>query len=215
MLWLLNTDGFVPRWSCGDWCSGLGCVSIVAQLTIAFVYLCIPYLLLTAAKKRPDLPYRTQARLFAAFVACCAVGHLVNVLIFWLPLYRLLTAWDVLTAVVSFAALRRLQPVIPQLVAMRSPQELQDEINHRTQVEKDLRHTNRNLQNEITLRKELEARIRQLEACHHAPNGESPTQAAIARMNVATQAVASALPPAGAPFEEDDTEEYVSMRCGQ
>lgn len=207
---LFDTAGFVPRWHCGEWGAGLGWTAIAGHVAIAVVYTAIPLLLLRAARRRRELPFREQVSLFAAFIFCCGVSHAVNALIFWVPVYRFLVAWDVLTAGLSVYALSRLVPVIPQVVAMRSPRELEAEIALREraeaalaqkvaaleQTERNLRHTNRDLQQTLAAKKLLEARVRELEACHHPDHtGTTPTQAAIARMNEATLVVARSLPP--------------------
>lgn len=206
---LFETAGFMPRWSCGDWGEGLGWLSIAAHVLLAAVYVLIPLLLVRAARSRTDLPYRGEACLFAAFIFCCGVGHAINVLIFWQPVYRFLVMWDVTTALVSSYAFCRLVPVIPVIVSMRSPAELQAECDRREKAEtalehkvldledteKKLRHANRDLENALALKQELERRIRELETHHTADeNGTTPTQAAIARMNEATKVVALAFP---------------------
>lgn len=210
-----DTSGFVPRWSCGDWAGGLGWVEVVALVATALAYVAIPVQLLRVGRRRKDLPYRPQAMLFAAFVFCCGVSHALSAVIFWHPVYRFLVLWDVLTAVVSAAAVVRLSPIIPELVAMRTPKEMAEEIERRKaaeasrgekvteleQTERNLRHANRDLQNAIAAKRLLEQRIREMQA-HHEPDhtGTTPTQAAIARMDEATRAVANTLSPP--PAEE-------------
>ena len=193
-MWLFDTDGYTSRWEAAKCDAGLGAAAIACHFVIAAVYTLIPYLLVRTGAKRPDLPYRSQVTLFAAFVACCGVSRFIHIATFWTPIYRIQAAWDVVTAAVSVLALWRLRTAIPVLLAMRTPAELQTEIEHRKSIEGDLRHTNKDLQNTLAVKMELEARIRQLEACHTRIDGQTPTQAAIERVKVATQAVASALP---------------------
>lgn len=207
---LFDTSGFVPRWYCGDWDGGLGWLAVVAHCVTALVYVLIPLQLLWAGTRRTDLPFRSQAFLFAAFVFACGLAHVVSAVVFWTPVYRLAVAWDVVTAMISIVAYARLKPVIPEVVAMRTPKELEAEIERRkaaesvttqkidelTRTERDLRHANRDLQNVLATKKELERRVRELES-HQAPDatGTTPTRAAIARMDEATRVVALSLSP--------------------
>ncbi len=205
-MWLFDTDGYTSRWAAAQGEMFLGVAAIVCHFVIAAVYVLIPYLMIRTGVSRPDLPYRSVVTLFAAFVACCGVSRVIHAVTFWSPLYRLQVGWDVVTVCVSLAALWKLRPAIPKLLAMRTVEELQTEIEHRKSVEKELRHANRDLQNTLAVKMELEARIRQLEACHARIDGQTPTQAAIARVNMATERVASALPALTAGGKEDTAE---------
>jgi hypothetical protein len=206
-MWLFDTSGFAPRWACGEWGS-LGLVKITAHFVVAAACVAIPVVLLVAARSRANLPFRREAVLFAVFLSCCGVSHAVSAAVFWTPVYRLLALWEVAAAATSVVVLVYLVPVIPRLIAMRPPQELEAEIDARRlvelalsqkileleQTERELRHSNRDLQYAIQTKKVLEQRVRELQACH-APDhtGATPTQAAIARMNEATRVVAATI----------------------
>lgn len=214
---LFDTSGFMPRWRCGDWGGGLGHAAILAHLTIAAIYLAIPMLLLRAVRVRKDLPHIIPMYLFSAFILCCGIGHVINVVIFWAPVYRFLVFWDGVTAIVSLLAFFKLVPTIPKVLAMRAPEELQQECDRRHKVEtelsnkvvvleateKELRRTNRELANTVAAKRELEQRLKELQACQ-VPRGEttlSPTQEALARMREATRQVAASLSSVPAPAD--------------
>ncbi len=198
--------------------------ALVARIVVGVVCVLIPFTLLRAARTRRDLPFRREACLVAAFVFCCGIGYILAAP--HRPEPDLLrTAWDVGTAAIAYAAARYLLPAMPLLLAMRLPVELQAEIEQRKAAEatlavkvgeleckeKALLCSNRDLQNQITLRKELEVRIRTLEECHSRPGGQTPTQAAIQRMTVATQAVAAALPVSKGGEKKEDTDLHVPL----
>jgi len=197
-----------------DW---LGWVSLLSNLVMVFVCVRIPVLLFRASRRK-DLPYRLQAILIATLILCSGLSHVLYVLVFWTTSYPLLVAWNVLTAGISVLALIWLVPAIPQVVAMRTPQELEEALakaNAATaraeaaeaglgekvrvleNTERTLRHTNRDLQQVMAARKLLESRVRELEALHHPDQatGTTPTQAAIAKMNDAVQSVVLTLTP--------------------
>jgi hypothetical protein len=214
-MWLFDTSGFTPRWACGDWGS-LGWIKIAAHFASAAAYLAIPFVLLVAARSRVNLPFRREATLFAVFLACGGVSHAISAVVFWTPLCRLLAVWEVAAAVTAGVALVYLVPVIPRLVGMRPPQELEAEIAARKVVElalsqkitelerteQELRHANRDLQHTLQAKKLLEQRVRELAACHLPDHtGATPTQAAIARMNEATRAVAATIGASG-PYDD-------------
>src|SRR5205085_2708288 len=72
------------------------------------------------------------APLFAA--AAC---HVVAAVLFRLPHYRLATLLEVTTAPVAWVALVALLPLVPRVLALRSPQELEEEVDRRLRQLRD------------------------------------------------------------------------------
>lgn len=205
----LLDPGEALRWTGGGPGAWLGWVAVLSNLVMAFVYIRLPFLLVVAARRRRDLPYRPQAFLIAAFILCSGIGHVLSIVVFWADSSPLLVAWNAVTAVVSAAALVRLTPAIPRVVAMRTPQELaaalaateaalaerDDKVRRLEATEKTLRHINRDLQQAMSARKLLEARVRELEEHGAVTAGVTATQTAILKMNEALGAVAQGMTP--------------------
>lgn len=142
--WLLDTTGFPARWDCGTWPTGLGWLHIVSDAAIWGAYMAIPVVLgFFLMKKRTPLPLATW--LFIAFIASCGIGHLIESIIFWHPVYRLAGVWKAITAVVSWATVMALIPIVPKV--LRWP---------------TLTEVNERLKDEVSTRKQAEAQVRKI-----------------------------------------------------
>ncbi|HTN75823.1 MAG TPA: ATP-binding protein [Pirellulaceae bacterium] len=111
--WLLDTSNYPPRWYCGQWSSALGWLHILSDLAIFCAYFMIPCLLMYFIRKRRDVPLTPIVWLFASFILCCGIGHLVEAGIFWFPAYHLSGMLKLTTAVVSLGTVMVLIKVIP------------------------------------------------------------------------------------------------------
>jgi two-component system cell cycle sensor histidine kinase/response regulator CckA len=115
---LFDTSGFPARWYCGSWSDLHGWTHIVADLAIFGAYFAIPCLLGYFLLRRKDLPFLPVFWLFAAFILFCGIGHAVEASIFWHPWYRLSALVKVLTAIVSWATVVALVPLVPRALSL-------------------------------------------------------------------------------------------------
>ncbi len=129
---LFDTSGFPPRWRCGNWSDALGWLHIASDLGVWSAYVAIPFVLGYFVTRRKDLPFRGIFWLFGAFILACGSTHLMEAIIFWWPAYRLAGAVKLFTAVVSWATVLALIPVMPKALAMRTPEELERRVAERT-----------------------------------------------------------------------------------
>jgi signal transduction histidine kinase/CheY-like chemotaxis protein len=148
---LFDASDFPARWQCGNWTAGHGWLHILSDLGVWSAYFAIPCILVYFVLRRRDVPFPTIFWLFGAFILACGTTHLMEVVIFWHPVYRLAGVIKLLTAVVSWGTVAALVPAIPKALAMRSPDELLREIAARKQAEGALQRANA----------ELEMRVRQ------------------------------------------------------
>jgi two-component system sensor histidine kinase/response regulator len=77
--------------------------------------------------------------IFEGFLFAGGTLHLMNALMFLWPVYRFLGLLLLLTAVLCWAAVLSLIPVIPRILALRKPEELAKEIAERKKAEETLR----------------------------------------------------------------------------
>ena len=150
MDWILNllgTDGFPPRWRCGDgWTPFLGWLHILSDTAIWAAYTAIPLAMWYFARKRKDIKFPRVFWLYVAFILSCGLGHLIEAGIFYWPVYRLSGLSKLITAIVSIAtviALIRVLPValtLPGLAKMNT--KLKEQIAQRELAEHKLAHAN-------------------------------------------------------------------------
>lgn len=136
---LFDTSDFPARWTCGNWTTLHGWVHVVADCLIFGAYMAIPLVLVFFAFRRRDIPFLPMFWLFAAFIFSCGFGHLVEAFIFWHPWYRFSGFVKVCTALVSWATVIALIPVIPKALKMpelaAANQRLESEISERRQAQ--------------------------------------------------------------------------------
>jgi len=146
---LFDTSDFPPRWNCGTWTTGHGWLHIVSDLGVWSAYVAIPCVLGYFLLRRKDLPFRRIFLLFGAFILACGTTHLMEACLFWWPAYRLAALIKLFTAVVSWSTVFALVPVVPRMLAMRSPEELGREVEARKTAEAALQRANDDLERRI------------------------------------------------------------------
>jgi signal transduction histidine kinase len=150
---LFDTGGFPARWYCGTWSAELGWLTIGSDLAVFAAYMAIPCLLFYFTRRRPDVPFLPIFWLFCVFIAACGATHLIEATIFWWPAYRLSGAAKLFTALVSWATVLVLIPVLPRALALpglaKINGELEREVRARRAAEAEVK----------TLNTDLEARV--------------------------------------------------------
>ncbi len=162
---LFDASDFPARWVCGaGWQESpwLGWLHILSDLGIWSAYLAIPCVLAFFAFRRKDLPFRSIFLLFVAFILACGTTHLMEALIFWWPAYRLAGLLKLATAIISWATVIALVPIVPQVLRLRNPHELEREIAARIQAQSDLNRINEELARQVESLKSSEERFRLL-----------------------------------------------------
>ena len=142
---LFDTSDFPPRWDCGLWTPAHGWLHILSDLAIWVAYLAIPCVLVYFAFRRKDVPFRRVFWLFGAFILACGTTHLMEAIIFWWPAYRLAGLIKLFTALVSWATVIALIPIVPKVLSMRTAEEMEREIAERKRAEEALRLANARL----------------------------------------------------------------------
>jgi two-component system, chemotaxis family, sensor kinase Cph1 len=144
---LFSTDEWPARWICGYWSSFHGWLYIASDAMIWFAYFAIPVIILNYFNKKRDLlNFRPGYFLFAAFILLCGSTHYMDIMMFWIPMYRLNTLVRFATGIVSIATVFYLIRILPIAFKVKTSVELQAEIDRRLEAEKKLEEANRNLQ---------------------------------------------------------------------
>ncbi|MDA1055715.1 MAG: ATP-binding protein [Planctomycetota bacterium] len=140
---LFDTTDFPDRWHCGDWSLTLGWLHIVSDVVIFGAYTAIPLMLLYFIFKKKTGAFLPVFALFAVFILACGFVHLIEASIFWQPWYRLSGLMKGVTAVASVWTVIALVPLMPQFLQMRTPEELEREIEERKKAEAEAERANR------------------------------------------------------------------------
>ena len=181
-----ETSSFIPHGHCYLWKPELVGLHLTSDLMIAIAYYSIPITLFYFVRNRPDLPFNRIFLLFCLFIVACGTTHLMNVWTLWHPVYWVSGILKAITATVSVFTAIQLIPIVPQALALPSPEQLvqanqalQEQIAERLKIEAELKTyqgqleqrvadrtaqlADSNRQMEDLLRREQEAR-RQAEA---------------------------------------------------
>lgn len=80
-------------------------------------------------RRRPDLEFGWVLGLFALFILACGTTHLISILVLWVPAYGIEALVKVITAGASIVTAIVLWPLLPKLVAVPSPSQLQSALD--------------------------------------------------------------------------------------
>jgi PAS domain S-box-containing protein len=146
---LFATD-FVPRAECVGDRPEIIWLHVASDAAIALSYYSIPLALGYFVYKRKDLAFGWMFKLFAAFILACGTTHLMAVVAYWHPMYRLDGVIKAGTGVLSILTAMTLWPLIPKALSLPLPSEL--------------RNLNRKLEEEIVVRRQAQAELEQARA---------------------------------------------------
>ncbi|HEX4871056.1 MAG TPA: ATP-binding protein [Nevskiaceae bacterium] len=145
----LTGGRYLPHGVCFLRDSNLLWLHVTSNAVIALAYYMIPVALVFFLRGlRMRISFQWAIGLFAAFIVLCGTGHIVDIITLWQPVYWLQGTLRAVTAVVSIATAICIIPLVPRLLQMRSPEELEqanrrlrEEIRKREQAEADLRRS--------------------------------------------------------------------------
>jgi len=153
---IFSPDAYMPHGYCYLWQTPLVWLHVVSDLLTAMAYFSITILLFYFLRKRRNVPFAGVFGLFAAFINLCGIGHLLDVWTLWHPAYWLTGVEQAATAAVSCYTAAAMVWLLPQFLALRSPedleeinQELKKEIADRVTAEAALEATNDRLEERV------------------------------------------------------------------
>lgn len=126
---ILSPSQYIPHGHCYLWQTPLVWLHIVSDALVAIAYFSIPAMLIYFVRKRSDIPFSNVFVLFGAFIVLCGTGHLLDIWTLWHPDYWLSGVERAITGVVSCYTALRLIELLPQFLALQTPEQLEI-INH-------------------------------------------------------------------------------------
>jgi len=149
---LFSTSDFMPHGMCYEWNGTVITLHVVSDALIALAYYSIPLTLVYFVRKRKDLAFDWMFVCFAVFIVACGTTHLMEILNIWKPTYWLSGVIKATTALVSVATAILLIRLIPQALALPSPEQLrksnaalQNEVHERMEAVKKVESLNQEL----------------------------------------------------------------------
>ena len=124
----LFSSDFMPHGHCYLWTPSILWINVISDIIITASYYSIPIALLIFIRRRKDLAFSWVFVLFGIFIFACGTTHLMEVWTVWNGTYRLSGIIKLLTAIASFLTAVLLWPLIPKLLALPSPKQV-EEIN--------------------------------------------------------------------------------------
>ncbi len=172
----LFSNEFMPHGHCYFWEPAVLWLNVASDLLTALAYYSIPLVLFSFARRRRDLSFSWIFMAFGAFILACGTTHLMAAVTVWNPLYRLDGVIKAITAVASVATAAALVHLVPTLVVLPSPAQLQiinrnlaTEIEERRIAEEKVREANLELEARVTARtQELTEANQRLSEANHA-----------------------------------------------
>lgn len=129
---LFKAENWPPRWHCGIWTEFHGWLYIISDVLIALAYFTIPFLLVHFILRKKNVPFPKIFWLFGTFILACGTTHLIDALIFWVPIYRVSAIVRLLTALASWGTIYALYRILPDAFSLKTPAELEAVVQERT-----------------------------------------------------------------------------------
>ena len=122
---MFHSENFMPHGHCFLWQPGVLWLHLISDLVIFASYYSIPFGLVYFARKRPDMPFRLLFVLFSLFILLCGTTHLFSIWVLWHADYGMEGVVKALTAIASFGTAILVWKLMPQLLRVPSPSQLQ------------------------------------------------------------------------------------------
>jgi PAS domain S-box-containing protein len=122
---LFSSGDFMPHGFCYLWNPGLIWLHLISDSLIAVSYLSIPITLIYFIRKRRDLPFHWMFVCFGIFIVACGATHMMEIWNLWHADYWLAGAVKAVTALASLPTAILLVQLVPQALALPSPQSLE------------------------------------------------------------------------------------------
>jgi chemotaxis family two-component system sensor kinase Cph1 len=147
-----DTLDFQPRWQSESWSAGHKWLHIGSDGLIAAAYLLIAGAFVQNYRAHPAALLANVFWMLGVFFLAGGLTHLMDALMFWWPAYRLTALVKAATAVISLITAGKLVSLLPTAVAIRSPVQIQREIEQRRKTEMELRQVHVQLESIIEQR---------------------------------------------------------------
>ena len=99
-------------------------IMAVSNGLTAISYASIPVVLIVIVNKRKDIPFSWVFVLFGVFILACGATHVMHIIDLWVPVQVEQAVADTVCAIISVITAILLWPLLPQFLAIPSPEQL-------------------------------------------------------------------------------------------
>jgi two-component system, cell cycle sensor histidine kinase and response regulator CckA len=149
---LFSSSEFMPHGFCYTWDPYVIWLNAASDALIALAYYTIPLTLVYFVRRRRDLAFHWMFLGFALFIVACGTTHAIELWSIWNPMYWLAGVIKAITAAVSVATAAALIPLVPQALALPSPETLKRANLALQEAQQALRKTNEELERRVAER---------------------------------------------------------------
>lgn len=121
----MTGPSYMPHGYCFAWDPRVFWPLVVASLGTALAYATIPLWLAWIGRRRPDLVPPWFSWPFRIFIASCGLGHVLDVIVLWWPVYELQAWWACVTAASSLATAVAVWVALPRVLGLVSAADLE------------------------------------------------------------------------------------------
>jgi signal transduction histidine kinase len=107
---------------------------VVSDAVIGLSYFSIPVALMVFLARRRDIEFGWMILLFGIFITACGATHFMSILVLWVPAYGVEGLIKAVTAGASVLTAIAIWPLLPKLLAIPSPRQLQ-QVNEALRIE--------------------------------------------------------------------------------
>ncbi|MDP2212521.1 sensor histidine kinase [Phenylobacterium sp.] len=137
--YFFNSNALNPHGICLMWRPELIWTHAVSDILIGIAYFSIPLALGVFLWHRRDVKFSWAIWMFVGFIMLCGVTHFMMVWTLWNPDYGIEAVIKATTAAVSVVTAFALWPLLPRVIALPSPTELERRIAERDAALAELR----------------------------------------------------------------------------
>ncbi|WP_205481437.1 response regulator [Sphingomonas arenae] len=119
------SGNYAPHGYCLLWQPELVWTHVISDALIAAAYFSIPVALVTFVRRRPDVEFGKMFWLFALFILSCGLTHVMGIWNLWNGDYGAEALVKAVTAAASVPTAILLWPLLPRMLAIPSPTQLQ------------------------------------------------------------------------------------------
>ncbi|HVR74253.1 MAG TPA: ATP-binding protein [Planctomycetota bacterium] len=149
---LFDSSYFNLRAQLGVWSLGSLWINDLASILIGLAFLAIPTVIARALRRQRKAPFPWVFWIFAAFMFSCGLSHFADAATSFVPVDPLAVLIKILTAVLSWVTVFTIGPLVPRALAFRTPEDFEEQLSQRNEVEANLEALNEMLETRVAER---------------------------------------------------------------